>query len=114
MNELISDELSLPIGEFDSSKHYWLVLSELGIVVELPAGVVLLFPSALIQHGNYHIVSAPTKAQAQRGVGIPRGSIVLFGQANCVNFLELGATMTESKNAKVDTYDYRFDQLFRK
>ncbi|GAA5860722.1 hypothetical protein JCM5353_003011 [Sporobolomyces roseus] len=103
----------IPFGEFDSSKHYWLVLNELGVVVELPAGVVLLFPSALIQHGNYHIVSAPTITEAQRGSGIPRGSIVLFGQANWVNFLELGATMTELKNAKVDTYDYGFDQLFR-
>ncbi|GAA5859352.1 hypothetical protein JCM5353_001998 [Sporobolomyces roseus] len=103
----------IPFGEFDSSTHYWLVLNELGVVVELPAGVVLLFPSALIQHGNYHIVSAPTTTEAQRGSGIPRGSIVLFGQANWVNFLELGATMSELKNAKVDTYDYGFGQLFR-
>ena len=112
-SELTRDYSFLSTGEFDSSKHYWLVLNELGVVVELPAGVILLFPSALVQHGNYHVVSAPTKAEAQRGAGFPRGSIVLFGQAKWVNFLELGATMSELKDAKVDTYDYRFDELFR-
>lgn len=50
-SELTRDYLLISTGEFDSSTHYWLVLNELGVVVELPAGVVLLFPSALIQHG---------------------------------------------------------------
>ncbi|GAA5912546.1 uncharacterized protein JCM6883_005941 [Sporobolomyces salmoneus] len=101
-------------GEFDSSQHSWLILNELGIVLELPAGVTLLFPSSLIQHGNWHVVSAPTMAAARAGRGVERGSLVFYGQANWVTLAEFGMTMREMNEKKMDTRYHPFSEMFKR
>jgi hypothetical protein len=39
-------------GCFNSKAKCWLVLWELGLVLELPANTVVFFPSALFHHWN--------------------------------------------------------------
>jgi hypothetical protein len=42
-------------GKFNSKQRSWLVIWEAGVVIELPAGVFLLYPSALFFHFNVDI-----------------------------------------------------------
>jgi hypothetical protein len=42
-------------GKFDSKQRSWLVIWEAEIVLELPAGVFVLYPSALFFHFNVDI-----------------------------------------------------------
>jgi hypothetical protein len=45
----------LLLGRINSKQHSWLVIWEAGIVIELPARVFLLYPSALFFHFNVDI-----------------------------------------------------------
>ncbi len=49
--------LCLPslLAEFKSKERSWLVIWELGIVVELPPGVIALYPSSLFLHWNVDV-----------------------------------------------------------
>lgn len=49
------------LGDFDSTKGGHLVLWDLGIVLEFPAGACICLPSALISHSNI-----PTNANETR------------------------------------------------
>jgi hypothetical protein len=42
-------------GDFDSGQQSWLVIWEAGVVIQLPAGVFLLYPSSLFFHFNVDI-----------------------------------------------------------
>ncbi|BGP14189.1 hypothetical protein JCM10213v2_002129 [Rhodosporidiobolus nylandii] len=79
----------LPFGDFKSDEQGYVVLHELRLVVEVPAGVAIAFPSALITHSNIDVVVAGSKEEARQGKGRTRGSIVLFSQANLVAYYEL-------------------------
>lgn len=47
--------LVLASGMFNSKERTWLVIWELGVVIELPAGVFALFPSSLLHHFNIDV-----------------------------------------------------------
>ena len=49
---------AISTDEFKSNERVWLVIWELGVVVELPAGVFALFPSSLLYHFNVDIHGA--------------------------------------------------------
>jgi len=42
-------------GDFNSKELSWLCIWEAGIIIELPPGVVLIYPSALFYHFNVDI-----------------------------------------------------------
>ncbi|BGP17979.1 hypothetical protein JCM10213v2_006027 [Rhodosporidiobolus nylandii] len=62
-------------GDFESNEQGYIVLHELCMVVEVPPGVAIAFPSALITHSNIDVVAAKTREEARRGKGRTRGSI---------------------------------------
>lgn len=43
------------IGNFNSSERCWLVIWEAGVVLEMPPGVFLMYPSSLFVHFNIDI-----------------------------------------------------------
>lgn len=45
----------IPLGTFDHEKEGHLILHELKLVLELPSGSIILFPSAIISHENVGI-----------------------------------------------------------
>lgn len=47
--------LAIPLGNFDHSKGGHLILHELQMVLELPSGSIVLFPSGMITHENTNI-----------------------------------------------------------
>ncbi len=49
------------LGRFDPKKGGHLILKELGLVIEFPPGSTILFPSAIIQHGNTPIQNGETR-----------------------------------------------------
>ncbi|KAK4690659.1 hypothetical protein P7C70_g9522, partial [Phenoliferia sp. Uapishka_3] len=75
----------IPYGVFDSTRKHWLVLWDLGIIIEVPAGVAIAFPSALILHWNCNLVETageiPTRSNSTPIEADGRGSLVLFTQA---------------------------------
>ena len=40
------------IGTFNSKERSWLVIWEAGVVIEMPAGVFVMYPSSLFYHFN--------------------------------------------------------------
>ncbi|KAM6496383.1 hypothetical protein JOM56_009089, partial [Amanita muscaria] len=50
-----------PLGNFNPEKGGHLVLWDLGLVVEFPAGLTILIPSALIVHSNSSIQPQETR-----------------------------------------------------
>lgn len=62
----------MPIGNFEGGE---LVLAELGLVIELKNGEVIIFPSTILTHFNMHC----------RGT---RASFVLHTDASAMNFVE--------------------------
>ncbi|BGP14747.1 hypothetical protein JCM10213v2_002699 [Rhodosporidiobolus nylandii] len=87
----------LPYGSFNSRELFWLALPEIGVVLEMPEGVPLLIPSALLRHYNCHVVSAPSAAAVRAGHGVPRGSMVYYAQANYLITRELGMMVGEAE-----------------
>ena len=51
---------AIVIESFNSKERAWLVIWELEILLELPVGVLLFFPSALFYHFNIDITGEPT------------------------------------------------------
>lgn len=49
------------LGDFDYKKGGHLILRNLGVVVEFPPGCTVLFPSAVVQHGNVPIQEGETR-----------------------------------------------------
>lgn len=47
----------IPFGTFDHEKGGHLILHELKMVIELPSGSIVLFPSAIISHENVDIAA---------------------------------------------------------
>ncbi|KLO07599.1 hypothetical protein SCHPADRAFT_1001543 [Schizopora paradoxa] len=93
----------LPGYEFNHKERSWLVVWELGVVLELPPGVLVLYPSSLLFHWNMDVAdikfvrtvgdrpptketSLPLNEEGKKG----RGSIVLFNQATMFQSSETG------------------------
>ncbi|KAI0738690.1 hypothetical protein C8Q80DRAFT_1275652 [Daedaleopsis nitida] len=101
-------------GRFNSKEKAWLVLWEAGLIIEIPPGVVILYPSSLFMHFNISITdidfvttvdgSRPTRKNAHPLNEVPgRGSMVLFNQASLFQLAELGTTIKAAKAAKKST-----------
>ena len=45
----LSDDLE---GNFDDAEKVWLVIWELDIIIQIPAGVFVLYPSSIFYHFN--------------------------------------------------------------
>jgi hypothetical protein len=58
-----------PLGAFDSKKGGHLVLWDLGLVIDFPAGSTVLIPSALILHSNTSIQDGETRFSIVQYVG---------------------------------------------
>ena len=67
------------LGEFDARTGGHLMLQQLGLVVEFPAGSTILIPSATISHGNTPI------AQHER-----RASLVHYTAGGLFRWVEYG------------------------
>ncbi|TFK60759.1 hypothetical protein BDN72DRAFT_778995, partial [Pluteus cervinus] len=46
-----------PLGSFDDSKGGYLILFDLGLLIQFPAGSVILLPSGVLRHGNTPILA---------------------------------------------------------
>ncbi|KAM5530099.1 hypothetical protein V8D89_016240 [Ganoderma adspersum] len=101
-------------GQFNSKEKAWLVLWEAGLILELPVGAFIFYPSALFTHFNVdmmdlHIVttsdgSKPTPETSSPLDGVDgRGSIVLFNQASLFQLAELGRTIGQAKSEGIST-----------
>ncbi|KAK7019813.1 hypothetical protein VNI00_017902 [Paramarasmius palmivorus] len=113
-------------GHFNHRERSWLVIWEAGVVVELPPGVFLLYPSSLFLHFNVDKHNfVVTEDEAPNGnnckplcscddpeaihdenwaAGIGRGSIVWFNQATMFQTSELGyPTVKAARAAGVNT-----------
>ncbi|KAG2337864.1 hypothetical protein BDR05DRAFT_838057, partial [Suillus weaverae] len=66
-------------GQFNSKERSWLVIWEAGLVIEMPPGVFVMYPSSLFFHFNVDIYG-----------GDGRGSCVWFNQASMFQTAELG------------------------
>lgn len=42
-------------GNFDHKRKAWLVIWEAGVIIEIPAGVFVAYPSSLFYHFNWDI-----------------------------------------------------------
>ncbi|RPD69760.1 hypothetical protein L226DRAFT_575408 [Lentinus tigrinus ALCF2SS1-7] len=101
-------------GNFDHKQKAWLVLWEAGLIVQLPPGVVMFYPSSLFIHFNVNITdtnlkdkikivftedgSMPTPETSSPLHGVEgRGSVVFFNQATLFQLAENGYTMKEAR-----------------
>ncbi|KAF8545807.1 hypothetical protein OG21DRAFT_1491900 [Imleria badia] len=102
-------------GKFNSHLRAWLVLWELGVVVELPVGVLLLYPSALFYHFNVDKADIVATDGARPNIADReqhpswddeaegRGSLVWFNQASMIQPAELGyPTIGAAQAAGID------------
>lgn len=108
------------LGSFDSKQKAWLVIWEAGLIIELPAGVFLYYPSAIFFHFNIDLSGIPSilcetpstanvlhidlqdyivvtngeqptpQNSTPLGHGEGRGSCVFFSQASMFQTAELG------------------------
>ncbi|KAF8546155.1 hypothetical protein OG21DRAFT_1491530 [Imleria badia] len=99
--------------EFNSAIRAWLVIWELKVVVELPAGVPMLYPSALFYHFNadisdFDLVAAENQPDVSKRGEYPdwnddaagRGSLVWFNQASMIQSAELGQLSIDAAKKK--------------
>ncbi|KAL1711555.1 hypothetical protein EV715DRAFT_163134, partial [Schizophyllum commune] len=89
-------------GDFDHKQKCWLVMWEAGIIIQIPPGVFIAYPSALFYHFNIDISALkvvqtdgadfPTPENSTPlGEGAPgRGSCVWFNQASMWQTAEIG------------------------
>ncbi|KAG9310521.1 hypothetical protein JVU11DRAFT_9064 [Chiua virens] len=87
---------------FNSKEKAWLAIWELEVILELPVGVLLLYPSALFYHFNVDISDMIIQSSDQPHVSERenyskwdcssqgRGSLVWFNQASMIQSAELG------------------------
>jgi hypothetical protein len=88
----------------------------LGVLLELPPGVPIFFPSALFTHGNVDrtgVFEAETEEEVRGGKGIPRGSFVFYAQSTWIQLAELGITAGEAKKRKLDVRWTGLDDIFK-
>ncbi|KAG1769733.1 hypothetical protein EV702DRAFT_1202763 [Suillus placidus] len=97
-------------GNFNSKERSWLVIWEAGLVLEVPAGVFVMYPSSLFFHFNVDMcdielvcthgeLPTPENSSSLDG-GDGRGSCVWFNQASMFQTAELGfATVAEARAA---------------
>ncbi|GAA6002315.1 hypothetical protein JCM5350_005015, partial [Sporobolomyces pararoseus] len=74
-------------GDYDSTKKHYLLFHDLGVALEVPPGVAVVYPSSLLRHENtdrVEMVEADTEETAWAGRGKKRGSLVWFAQANWI------------------------------
>lgn len=102
-----SSPLALTLtGDFDSTKRFFVLFHDLHLAIELPAGVVALYPSSLLTHSNISFVEADDEDAAWSGKGTPRGSLVWFAQADYIISAEVGSSLNEveKKTGKRPTF----------
>lgn len=91
-------------GDFDSKLKHYLLFNDLGVALEVPAGVAVIYPSSLLKHENCNppiLVQASSVEDAVNGKGVERGSLVWFTQANFTIFCELGKSLSEFAKSPV-------------
>jgi hypothetical protein len=79
-----------PLGHFDAQKGGHLVLWDLGLVIDFPAGSTVLIPSALILHSNTSI-----------GDGETQFSIVQYAAGGLFCWANNGHMTEKDKQAKM-------------
>ena len=77
------------------------MLWELGVIVEVPKGCMVAFPSALILHYNADLISttddlSTSQAYDEGPQSSIRGSLVFYTQARLFSMAALGETITEA------------------
>ena len=83
------------LGNFNPQIGGHLILRELGLVVEFPAGSTVLFPSAIIRHGNVPVLPHET-----------RDSLTQFATAGLFRYAEYGfKTEEEFKAADIKGWE---------
>lgn len=55
MTFIASPDLPGNLGTFDHRRKAWLVIWEAGVILEIPAGVFVAYPSSLFYHFNWDI-----------------------------------------------------------
>ncbi|KAG1893200.1 uncharacterized protein F5891DRAFT_1196730 [Suillus fuscotomentosus] len=99
-------------GKFNSKERSWLVIWEAGLILEMPAGVFVMYPSSLFFHFNVDVCDlklvctdgrppTPENSSLLDG-GNGRGSCVWFNQSSMFQTAELGfATIAQAREAGV-------------
>ncbi|KAG1848262.1 hypothetical protein F4604DRAFT_1687795 [Suillus subluteus] len=102
--------ISANLGKFNSKERSWLVVWEAGLILEMPAGVFIMYPSSLFFHFNVDMcdlelvctdgrLPTPENSYLLDG-GDGRGSCVWFNQASMFQTAELGfATIAQARAA---------------
>ncbi|KAI0318500.1 hypothetical protein OF83DRAFT_1171016 [Amylostereum chailletii] len=97
-------------GKFDHNTKAWLVIWEAGIIIQIPPGVFVAYPSSLFYHFNWDIStsdgSVPTQKTAEPLDGkMGRRSSVWFNQSSMFQTAELGYNSVKAaeKAGIVDT-----------
>ncbi|KAL1738552.1 hypothetical protein HDZ31DRAFT_69876 [Schizophyllum fasciatum] len=103
-------------GSFNHREKCWLVMWEAGIIIQIPPGVIVAYPSALFYHFNIDLADLevvqtdgadlPTPQNSTKlGSGAPgRGSCVWFNQASMWQTAEIGEhTIKQAKAKGLDT-----------
>lgn len=88
-----------PLGHFNAKKGGHLVLWDLGLVVDFPAGSTVLIPSALILHSNTSI-----------GHGETRFSIVQYVAGGLFRWVNNGHMTEVDKQAKTTIQEHDLEQ----
>ncbi|KAG2092750.1 hypothetical protein BD769DRAFT_1395324 [Suillus cothurnatus] len=102
------------LGQFDSTERSWLVIWEAGVIIEMPAGVFVMYPSSLFFHFNVDICDVtfvstngelPTVENSSPLNGMNgRGSCVWFNQASMFQKGEIGfSTIAKAKRVMCPT-----------
>ncbi|EEB93068.1 hypothetical protein MPER_08327 [Moniliophthora perniciosa FA553] len=79
----------MSLGSFDHTRGGHIVLWNLGLVIELPAGCTIFFPSALIEHSN-----TPVAAHEHRS------SIVQYSAAGLFRWIHNGGMSDREFNSR--------------
>jgi len=58
----VQKQVTPSTGKFNSKERSWLVIWEAGVILELPAGVFLMYPSSLFFHFNIDLEGEPFPA----------------------------------------------------
>ncbi|KAL1682149.1 hypothetical protein EV122DRAFT_204179, partial [Schizophyllum commune] len=114
-------------GRLGLLERCWLVMWEAGLIIQIPPGVFIAYPSALFYHFNIDLAGStvgpdlPTPANSTKlANGAPgRGSCVWFNQASMWQTAELGEhTIKQAKakgmNTTCDNGEFLDDLIFGK
>lgn len=85
----------------DPSKGGQLVLEELNLILELHPGDVVIFPSALITHGNFSLITD----QIRTSIAVwASGPVHIWADENCERRAESGPRPQRDPDDFLDTY----------